>query len=349
MPHPTFPTTPAHPSAAAEWLDQRVFVTGATGLLGAYLVRQLLDAGADVVCLVRDRVPHAEIRRCGDLARCTLVHGDIGDQPLIERALGEYEIRTVFHLAAQTIVGVANRNPVSTFEANIAGTWRVLEACRRSPLVSSIVVASSDKAYGDQPILPYHEDTPLRGQHPYDVSKSCTDLIASTYASTYDLPVAITRCGNFFGGGDLNWNRLVPGVIRDVWRGRAPVLRSDGTFIRDYLYAGDGAAAYMLLASRLHHAPELRGRAFNFSTEQALSARELAERIVRAMGSALPLDIQATATGEIREQRLDATRARRELGWAPLFDLDTALSHTIDWYTNYLGVAHPTLAHRKSA
>lgn len=348
MPHPPL-STPHATTTASDWVDQRVFVTGATGLLGGFLVRQLLDAGADVVCLMRDQVPHSELRRSGDLARCTVVHGDVEDQALLERALGEHEIRTVFHLAAQTIVGVANRNPVGTFETNIAGTWRLLEACRRTPLVDAIVVASSDKAYGDQAVLPYREDTPLRGLHPYDVSKSCTDLIAATYANTYDLPVAITRCGNFFGGGDLNWNRLVPGVIRDVWRGRSPVIRSDGTYVRDYLYADDGAAAYLLLASRLRQSAALRGQAFNFSTEQSLTTRAFAERIVRAMGSSLALDIRGTAVGEIREQRLDATRARTELGWAPLFDLDTALARTIAWYTAHLGTAIAPLLQRRSA
>jgi CDP-glucose 4,6-dehydratase len=348
MPHHTIPAT-LHTPAANDWMDHRVFVTGATGLLGGFLVRQLLDAGADVVCLVRDHVPQSELRRSGDLARCTIVHGDVEDQALLERALGEHEIRTVFHLAAQTIVGVANRNPMGTFETNIAGTWRLLEACRRSPLIESIVVASSDKAYGDQPILPYREDTPLRGLHPYDVSKSCTDMIAATYANTYDLPVAITRCGNFFGGGDLNWNRLVPGVIRDVWRGRSPVIRSDGTYVRDYLYADDGAAAYLLLASQLRQSPALRGQAFNFSTEQALTTRAFAERIIRAMGSTLSLDIRATAAGEIREQRLDASKARTELGWAPLFDLETALSRTIAWYVDYLGSTVAPALQRRSA
>jgi len=348
MLHPTLPT-PYATSTTSDWIDQRVFVTGATGLLGGFLVRQLLDAGAEVVCLVRDHVPHSALRCSGDLARCIVVHGDVEDQALLERALGEHEIRTVFHLAAQTIVGVANRNPIGTFETNIAGTWRLLEACRRSALVDAIVVASSDKAYGDQAVLPYREDTPLRGLHPYDVSKSCTDLIAATYANTYDLPVAITRCGNFFGGGDLNWNRLVPGVIRDVWRDRSQVIRTDGTYFRDYLYAEDGAAAYLLLATRLRQSAALRGQAFNFSTEQALSTRAFAEQIVRAMGSSLPLDIRATAAGEIREQRLDATRARTELGWAPLFDLDTALALTISWYAAHLGSSVAPMVQRKSA
>ena len=317
------------------WQDARVFVTGATGLVGSWLVQRLLDAGADVVCLVRDAVPRSSLVSSGTIDRCILVHGDVTDQPLLERALGEYEIGTVFHLAAQTVVGVANRNPVGTFESNITGTWSLLEACRRSPLVSAIVVASSDKAYGDQPVLPYDENTPLQGRHPYDVSKSCADLIASTYAHTYQLPVAITRCGNFFGGGDLNWNRLVPGVLRDVHRGRAPVIRSDGSYIRDYLYVEDGAAAYMLLAERLRADAALRGRAFNISADHVMSAREFAERLVRAMGSRLPLDIRGNATGEIREQRLDASRARRELGWAPTFDLDAAITRTVSWYTQH--------------
>ena len=337
MPHKNAGPLPVqlHASTPSEWLDARVFVTGATGLIGSWLVQRLLAAGAEVVCLMRDSVPRAELIASGAIDRCVVVRGDVNDQALLERALGEYEVSTVFHLAAQTVVGVANRNPVGTFESNIAGTWSLLEACRRSPLVSSIVVASSDKAYGDQPTLPYHEDTPLQGRHPYDVSKSCADLIASSYAHTYNLPVSITRCGNFFGGGDLNWNRLVPGVIRDVLRGRSPVLRSDGTNIRDYLYVEDGAAAYMLLAEKLRHDNALRGRAFNISADHVMSGRELAERLVRAMGSTLSLDIRATATGEISEQRLDATRARRELQWKPEFSLDAALLRTIAWYESF--------------
>jgi len=262
----------------------------------------------------------------------------VTQQALLERALGEYEISTVFHLAAQTVVGVANRSPVGTFETNIAGTWSLLEACRRSPLIDSIVVASSDKAYGDQLSLPYTEETPLQGRHPYDVSKSCTDLITTTYAHTYQLPVAITRCGNFFGGGDLNWNRLVPGVIRDVRRGRSPVIRSDGSCIRDYLYVEDGAEAYMLLAERLRLDLQLRGRAYNISADHVMSARAFAERLVEAMGESFPLDIRGTASGEIREQRLDSSRARQELAWRPEFDLDTAIARTIDWYDRHFAI-----------
>ena len=199
-----------------------MLVTGATGLVGGWLVRRLLAAGTSVVCIVRDWVPQAELVQSGMLDRVCVVRGDVCDQELLERVLGEYEVETVLHLAAQAIVGIANANPISTFETNIAGTWRLLEACRRSPRVKQVVLASSDKAYGASPELPYTEETPLRGQHPYDVSKSCADLIAQSYHTTYGLPVAITRCGNFYGGGDLNWNRIVPGTIRAILRGEAP-------------------------------------------------------------------------------------------------------------------------------
>src|ERR1051326_542679 len=249
------------------WTDRPVLVTGATGLVGSWLTRRLREAGADAVCLIRDWVPQSELVRSREIERVKVVRGDVRDRDLIERTLGEYEIDTVIHLAAQTIVGIANRNPVSTFESNIQGTWNLLEACRRSPAVKSIVVASSDKAYGDQETLPYSEDTPLQGQHPYDVSKSAADLIACTYAKSYGLPVAVTRCGNFYGGGDLNWNRIIPGTIRSILRGQRPMIRSDGNYIRDYFYVEDGAAAYMLLAEALEKRPEIKGEAFNFSNE----------------------------------------------------------------------------------
>ena len=233
----------------------------------------------------------------------------------LERALGEYEIDTVIHLAAQTIVTIANRNPISTFETNIAGTWNLLEACRRSPKVKQIVMASSDKAYGDQEILPYNEDTPLQGQHPYDVSKSAADLIAATYAKSYDLPVAITRCGNFYGGGDLNWNRIIPGTIRSILRGQRPIIRSDGEYIRDYFYVEDGAAAYMLLAEQLAARPELKGQAFNFSNEIQVTVSQIVSEIIKLMGSNLQPDIRNEVTNEIRHQYLSAEKARHELNW----------------------------------
>lgn len=317
------------------WQDRPVFVTGATGLVGGWLVKRLLEAGADVVCLVRDWVPQSELVRTRLMERVKVVRGDVCDQTLLERALGEYEIDTVIHLAAQTIVGVANRNPVATFQTNIQGTWSLLEACRRSPQVRQIVVASSDKAYGDQEALPYTEEAPLQGRHPYDVSKSCADLIAHTYAHSFGLPVVITRCGNFYGGGDLNWNRIVPGTIRSILRGQRPVIRSDGNYIRDYFYVEDGAAAYMLLAERLAENPALRGEAFNFSNELQMTVLELVQEILRRMGSALTPEIRCEASNEIRHQYLSAEKARRVLGWRPLFTLDEGLERTIAWYREF--------------
>ena len=318
------------------WRDRPTFVTGATGLVGGWLVKRLVAAGADVVCLVRDWVPQS-VLVCDRLwDRVRVVRGDVTDQPLLERALGEYEIDTVIHLAAQTIVGIANRNPVSTLESNIAGTWRLLEACRRSPAVRQIVLASSDKAYGDQPELPYDESTALQGEHPYDVSKSCADLIGRMYAVTYDLPVTITRCGNFFGGGDLNWNRIVPGTIRSIVRGERPVIRSDGKYLRDYFYVEDGAAAYMLLAERLNADRTLAGEAFNFSNEEPLTVTELVERVRTVMDSSLEPEIRNEARHEILAQSLSAEKARRTLGWRPLFALDEGLTRTVEWYRSYL-------------
>jgi CDP-glucose 4,6-dehydratase len=299
----------------------------------------LVAAHAEVVCLVRDWVPQSELVRGGTIERVKVVRGEVQDQALLERTLGEYEIATVFHLAAQTIVGVANQNPVGTFVSNIGGTWSVLEACRRSPGVKQIVVASSDKAYGDQPVLPYDETTPLQGRHPYDVSKSCADLIAASYAHSYKLPVCITRCGNFYGGGDLNWNRIVPGTIRAVLRGERPVLRSDGSFIRDYFYVEDGAAAYLHLAEKMAENPALAGEAFNFSNEIQLTVLELVGRILTVMGSDLRPDIQGTAKNEILHQYLSAEKARRMLDWKPAYTLDSALASTVTWYREYLAGA----------
>lgn len=319
------------------WLDRPTLVTGATGLIGGWLVKRLLEQGADVVCLVRDWVPQSVFVSDELMNRVKVVRGDVNDQALMERTLGEYEIDTVIHLAAQTIVGIANRNPVSTFETNIAGTWRLLEACRRSPAIKQIVVASSDKAYGEHEKLPYNEDAPLQGRHPYDASKSCADLIAQTYGATYKLPVAITRCGNFYGGGDLNWNRIVPGTIRSVLRGQRPIIRSDGQFIRDYFYAEDGAVANMVLAEKLAENRGLSGEAFNFSNEIQVTVLELVGRILKLMNSDLEPDVRNEATNEIRHQYLSAAKAKRMLDWQPLFTLDEALQRTIDWYQDFLG------------
>jgi CDP-glucose 4,6-dehydratase len=277
-------------------------------------------------------VPTSELVAGGHLDRVTVVRGDVCEQALLERVLAEYEIVTVMHLAAQTIVPIANRFAVSTFETNVAGTWRLLEASRRNPTVRQIIVASSDKAYGAPPHLPYVETMPLDAVHPYDVSKACGDLIARSYARTFGVPVAITRCGNFFGGGDLNWNRVVPGTMRSVLRGQPPVIRSDGTPVRDYIYVEDAVSAYVRLAEALAADVALSGEAFNISTESRVTVRQLVDRILALMGADLEPVVLGEARGEIQDQYLDASKARRVLGWQPVFGMDEGLRRTEAWY-----------------
>ncbi|MFL5240992.1 MAG: GDP-mannose 4,6-dehydratase [Gemmataceae bacterium] len=317
------------------WQDRRVFVTGVTGLVGAWTVKSLLDRGAHVVGLVRDHVAGAEIRRAGLLQQIDLVHGSVEDCPVLERALAEYEIQTVVHLAAQTIVGIARRSPLSTFESNIKGTWSVLEAARRCGSEPQVIIASSDKAYGEQTNLPYLETAPLRAHHPYDVSKACADMLGLTYYQTYGLPVCVTRCGNFFGGGDLNWNRLIPGTIRSILRGQRPVIRSDGSYVRDYFYVKDGAEAYMQLAECMAGRPDVVGQAFNFSNEVQVTAEEMVCLITRHMQSDLEPDIRGEATHEIKHQYLSAAKAHQMLDWQPRYSLVGALAETIAWYRAY--------------
>ncbi|KEP26878.1 MULTISPECIES: GDP-mannose 4,6-dehydratase [Bacillus] len=316
------------------WKGKNVFVTGCTGLLGSYLVKELIDQGASVTGLVRDQVPRSNLYQGSQFEKMNVVQGALEDMQTIERALGEYEIDTVFHLAAQAIVGVANRHPVSTFEANILGTWNVLEACRRQPLIKRVIVASSDKAYGDQEQLPYDEDMPLNGKHPYDVSKSCADLISHTYFNTYGLPVCITRCGNLYGGGDLNFNRIIPQTIQLVLEGEAPEIRSDGTFIRDYFYIEDAVKAYLLLAEKMEE-KGLAGEAFNFSNEIQLTVLELVDKILKAMGSDLKPRILNQGTHEIKHQYLSAEKARKLLDWKPDYSIDEGLEKTIEWYREF--------------
>ncbi|MEK5006260.1 GDP-mannose 4,6-dehydratase [Bacillus sp. FSL K6-3312] len=316
------------------WNGKNVFVTGCTGLLGSYLVKELIDQGANVTGLVRDQVPRSNLYQGSQFEKMNVVQGALEDMQTIERALGEYEIDTVFHLAAQAIVGVANRHPVSTFEANILGTWNVLEACRRQPLIKRVIVASSDKAYGDQEQLPYDEDMPLNGKHPYDVSKSCADLISHTYYNTYGLPVCITRCGNLYGGGDLNFNRIIPQTIQLVLEGEAPEIRSDGTFIRDYFYIEDAVKAYLLLAEKMEE-KGLAGEAFNFSNEIQLTVLELVDKILKAMGSELKPRILNQGTHEIKHQYLSAEKARKLLDWKPNYSIDEGLEKTIEWYREF--------------
>jgi CDP-glucose 4,6-dehydratase len=323
-------------SAGNYWEGQRVFVTGTTGFLGSWMVLELHQRGAFVVGLVRD-LPRESLLLADEQSRPDYtVLGHLEDYECLLRGLNEYEIDTVMHLAAQPIVGTAFREPRATFEANIRGTWNMLEACRQTSTVKRVVVASTDKAYGTAPKLPYDETMPLEGRHPYDVSKSCADLIAQAYHVTYDLPVCITRFANFYGGGDLNFSRIVPGTILSVLRGEAPVLRSDGTMIRDYIFIRDVVSGYLTLAEAIDQ-PEIRGRAYNFSVDIPLSVLQLTEEILSVMGREdLRPVILNVAKAEIAEQHLSAARARRELNWRPLYDLKAGLVETVAWYRDYL-------------
>jgi CDP-glucose 4,6-dehydratase len=320
----------------AFWKHRRVFVTGCTGILGSWLTLALLDAGADVVGLIRDRVPLSNLNLTGADKCIVEVDGDICNGALIERVLNEYEIEIVFHLAAQPLVRLANRAPVGTFETNVQGTWLLLEACRMSPTVKRIVVASSDKAYGDQEVLPYTEAAPLQGRHPYDVSKSCADLITQAYARTYNLPVAITRCGNIYGGGDLNWDRIVPGTMRSVLRGESPVIRSDGTPLRDYLFVDDIVDGYLRLAERLDDAA-LYGQAFNFGMDDPRSALNVARAIIAISDHPeLEPTVLNQASHEISKQYLASAKAHHVLGWSAQYSLEAGLRRTLAWYREFL-------------
>lgn len=320
------------------WSDKRVLVTGATGIVGSWVTRALLKQGASVVALVRDVDFETEFYRSGMYQQVAVVNGRLEDFSSVERSVSEHEVDTVLHLGAQTIVGAAQRSPLATFEANIRGTYNVLEACRRhSPHVRRVVIASSDKAYGDHGGAAYVESAPMQATHPYDVSKLCGDLIAQTYAHTYELPVAIARCGNIYGGGDLNWSRLVPGTIRSLHFDKQPVLRSDGSYTRDYLYVEDAASSYLTLA-RSSGRDEVRGEAFNFSGGAPRSVLAVVDAIAELMDKTeLRPIILNTARFEIPHQLVSSQKAHDVLGWRPEFDLTGGLRETVGWYCAFFG------------
>ncbi len=318
-----------------DWKAKRVLLTGASGLLGGHVAKKLCEQGADVVAIVRDDVPKSFFALEGLGGKVSQVRGKLEDYFLVERAMNEYECEICLHLGAQTIVGTANRSPLSTFEANIKGTWNVLEAARKSAMVKAVVVASTDKAYGESAALPYTEEDRLAASHPYDVSKACADMLCSCYFHTYGLSVGVTRCGNIFGGGDLNFNRIIPGTIRSVLMKKRPVVRSDGTMVRDYVYVEDIVDANLLLAGQLFEGRQ-KGEAFNFSYGEPRSVLEVVEAVQKQMGSSLKPEIKNEATNEIPKQYLSAKKAKATLGWKPSFDFDKGLKKTIQWYTAYL-------------
>jgi CDP-glucose 4,6-dehydratase len=318
------------------WEDKSVLVTGASGFIGSWLSKKLIRFGARVTALVRDWNSETTLFSKDDLRKMDLVFGKLEDYWLVERILNEYEIDTVFHLGAQTLVEIAFRSPLQTFESNIRGTYNLLEACRRQGrMVQRILVASSDKAYGESEVLPYVETMPLKGRTPYDVSKSCTDLIALSYSSSYQMPIVIARCGNVYGGGDLHWSRIIPGTIRNILLGEPPLIRSNGQLIRDYLYVQDAVKAYLLMAMNADH-ENVCGEAFNFGPEQPSTVLEIVEMLQKMMGSSVKPIILNGASTEIRNQFLDSSKAFQVLGWSPEYSLTEGISETIKWYELYL-------------
>ncbi|MCB1022907.1 MAG: NAD-dependent epimerase/dehydratase family protein [Acidobacteria bacterium] len=319
------------------WKNRNAFVTGATGFVGAHVVRKLVENSANVFCLQRDEThPNAlDLLELRD--KVTVIRGSVDDLNLMSRILNENEIDAVFHLAAQALVGVANRSPFSTFESNVRGTYSLLEACRLNPIVKRIVVASSDKAYGSHTSLPYEEDFALQGLFPYDVSKTCTDLIAQSFAATFDLPLSITRSANIYGEGDTNLSRIIPGTIISVLNGEAPVIRSDGTPVRDFIFSEDIALGYLLLAE---NAESIKGEAFNFGSGTPVNMLDLANTIIRLLGkeSSLVPDVKLKTKidGEIDAQFLSSAKIKDRLNWEPIYSLEAGLAKTIDWYSENL-------------
>lgn len=318
------------------WSGKNVLVTGATGLVGSWLVQDLLLQGANVSCLVWDADPTSELISSKLIDQTLVINGDLADVAACEEAISSSKCEYVFHLGAQTIVGQAMQDPVRTFRSNIQGTWNLLDSIRNSKVpIKSVVVASSDKAYGTANTLPYKEDFPLHGDGPYDVSKTCTDLLAQSYATTYELPISVARCGNIYGGGDLNWSRIVPGTIKSLLMEETPILRSDGTFIRDYVHVDDIVGAYLFLAEQTE-TKNIQGEAYNFSRDEPLSVLDIYREVCSVVvGKYVEPKILSTTTAEIKDQHLDSSKAREELGWKSTVTLEKGITKTFDWYLNY--------------
>ncbi len=318
------------------WMSKRVFVTGATGFLGSWITKYLVDYGAQVTILLRDEVPLSNFHFLGLKEHVNTIRGELENYDLLLRSLQEHDIDTCIHVAAQAIVGNALKNPRQTFESNIRGTWNVLEATRNADTIKRVVIASSDKAYGTQEELPYREDASLIGRYPYDVSKSCADLLGKAYHSTYGLPIGITRCGNLYGPGDTNFSRIVPGTFYSIINDENPIIRSDGTFMRDYFFVKDAAEAYLLLARSLDR-HEIRGQAFNFAPQRPLTVIELFEKMIAVSGKThLKPIIKNEAKAEIRNQYLSSEKAKNLLGWKAKHAVEDALKETYEWYLEFV-------------
>lgn len=317
----------------AFWKNKRVFVTGGTGFVGANLVKALVESGCEVICLRRDHMSPTSLDALGVADEVSFVNGGVEDHDLIERVLNENDIDTVFHLAAQAIVGSANRSPLSTFETNIRGTYMLLEACRRSPLVERIVVASSDKAYGEQAVLPYTEDASLNAVFPYDVSKACTDMISASFAKTYNLPVAVSRSANIYGPGDMNLSRIIPGTIISVLKGEDPIVRSDGTPVREFIYVDDVVNGYLALAENID---ETKGSAYNFGTNAPVTIIDLVSEVISACGATDVVKpnilLKDKIANEIDAQYLSGAKMKAATGWIANVSLPEGLQKTVKWY-----------------
>ncbi len=316
------------------WKNSKILVTGADGFIGSHVAKALIEKGSEVATIIRDIKKESSIDVLGLKKDINIVHGDLVNYADCERAINEYGINFCFHIAAQAIVGPANRSPLSTFESNIKGTWNILEACRLSKTIKGLIIASSDKAYGQQKKLPYKEDSPLNGYFPYDASKACAEILAKSYFMTYNLPLAITRNANTYGPADMNLSRIIPDAITSLLKNKEPVIRSDGTPERDYMYIKDAVAAYLVLAENLHK-KEVLGEAFNFGTGKPISVLALYKKIISLMGKKIEPKILGQAKNEIDRQYLDSTKARKILGWEANYTIDEGLKETIDWYKCY--------------